>query len=294
MKEPRICAIVLTYNGKYLIAKMLKSFRKTIYKNGQVIVVDNGGSDGSEELIKKKFSWAKVVRLQLNKGFAGGNNVGIRYAFGHDKPEYVVLLNDDMEIIDPKWLNILVETAKKTGAGVTGCKLVLLDGRIQYAGGYFHPVRITMHRGLLEADNGQYDEELEVDYANGACFLINKDVISRIGLLDEGYSPIYFEEADYCARARQAGFKIIYTGKTKLIHYTSLTTKKEGNTQRYYIWEKNRIRFVQRHFSFLWKIAAHFRILSGVLWVGKDTPGSGVGIAKRLQLLKKAFQDAKK
>ena len=289
MKEPLVCAIVVTYNGSHLIGRMLRSLQKTEYGNWRLVIVDNGSTDGAGAVAKKEFSAADLLRLEKNRGFANGNNAGMEYALGKYQPDYVVWLNDDMEITDPGWMRVLVETAQRTRAGITGCKLVLPDGRIQYAGGFFHPFKITTHRGLLEHDNGQYDEEKEVDYANGACFLIDKKVIDKIGLVDEGYLPIYFEEADYCARARKAGFKVIYTGKTKLVHYTSTTTKKEASEKRYYIWEKNRIRFVRRNFPILWKIPAYLRILLGIFWVRDQTPGFGISPLKRMLLLKDAF-----
>jgi GT2 family glycosyltransferase len=296
MEEPLVCVIVVTYNGRHLLTRMLGSLKKTQYKNFNILLVDNGSSDGSSELVRKGFPEVKLLQLTPNKGFSGANNAGTSYVMENYKPEYVVWLNDDMELVDATWLQVLVETAQRTKAGITGCKLLFPDGRIQYAGGFYHPLNITTHRGLFAPDNGQYDDEQEVGYVNGACFMINRTVIEKIGLLDEHYSPIYFEEADYCERARKAGFKVIYTGKTKIIHYTSITAKKEDSEKRYYIWEKNRIRFVLSHFPAHWWPFSFMKISMGVLLTkeGQNKTMLAPDPVKRAGILLSAFQEARK
>jgi len=264
MPEPQVCIVILNWNGKEWLQKCIPSLKKTRYRNYKVIVADNGSADGSQAYVKRQ--GIDLVALDRNYGFAGGNNRGTEYALKKYVCEYVLLLNNDIEVIQPEWLKIIVETAERRNAGIVGCKLLLPDGRIQHAGGYFHPVRIAAHRGVLKKDDGQYDDEKEMDYVTGAAFMISRSLIEKIGLLDENYFPIYFEEADYCRKAKQAGFAVVYTGKAKLVHHTSATTSREQEDKRYYIWEKNRMRFVQRNFPLLWKPSAYSRILAGAIF----------------------------
>lgn len=296
MEQPLVYAIVVTYNGSHMIGRMLKSLQKTKYPNLKILVVDNGSSDGSAELVRKEFPTLEVLEFQPNRGFGGANNLATKHIVEQYKPDYVIWLNDDMEIVDPDWLAILVETAQRKKAGVIGCKLIFPDKRIQYAGGFFHPFKITTHRGLFESDSGQYNDEIEVGYVNGACFMIHKNVIEKIGLIDEGYYPIYFEEADYCARAKRNGFKIIYTGKTRIIHYTSATSKKEDNEKRYKIWEKNRIRFVLSNFPFYWWPFSFLKIFASVFIIKNEQNKTVIASnpLNRLGMLFNAFKEARK
>lgn len=285
MAEPLVCIVVLNWNGKRFLEKCLATLKKTTYKNYKIIIADNGSTDGSIEYVKKQ-KGVDLLALGKNYGFAGGNNHGAEYALKKYKCKYVLWLNNDTEIIQPGWLNILVETAERSqSTGIVGCKLLFPDGRIQHAGAYFHPIKVAGHRGVLEQDYGQYDEEKEMDYVTAACIMVKKDLIDKIGLMDEGYFPIYFEEADYCIKAKKAGFKILYTGHAKLIHHTSATTSQEQEDKRYYIWEKNRIRFVKRNFSIFWKPFAYARILAGAIISRAPI--------QRLKTLCKAWKDSK-
>jgi len=287
MSEPRVCIVVLNLNGRQLLEKCLSTLIKTAYPNYKIIVSDNGSTDGSIEYLRQHWKSVDTVALDKNYGFAGGNNRGAEYALKKYRCDYVLFLNNDTEIIQPDWLRIMVEVAERDQRnGIVGCKLLFPDGRIQHAGAYFHPLKVAGHRGIFETDGGQYDDEREMDYVTGACFMVRRELIKTIGLLDDGYSPIYFEEADYCIKARKAGFKIVYTGKAKVVHYTSATTSREQDDKRYYIWEKNRLRFVRRNFPMLWKPLAFARIAGGAI-LSHNPLG-------RLAILKKAWDDSGK
>jgi GT2 family glycosyltransferase len=243
MKVPRVCIIVLNWNGKELLKDCLSSlFKLTDYPNYKVIVVDNGSTDGSVEYVKKNFPKADVLALDKNYGFPKGNNKGIKYALKKYKPKYILLLNNDTKIVQRDWLKKLIETAESDEKiGVVGCKLLYPDKKIQFAGGsLFHG-----HIGYREYDKGQYDKICRPEFITGACFLIKKSLIDSIGLLDETLGPLFYEDVDYCIRAKEKGFKVIYNGFIKLVHKESVSARKVDST---FIKKRNELILALRYF----------------------------------------------
>lgn len=184
----------------------------------KVVVVDNASTDGSVELLSKEFPQVFMIRNKKNLGFSKANNQGIRYALAKNA-EYILLLNNDVEILHEKWLRSLVGVIESDSSiGIAGCKLLYPDGRIQHAGGVIK-LKGAYNRGECQEDKGQYDRTEPVDYVTGAALLIKSDVIRKIGLLDEGFSPLYYEDADLCVRTRLYGYKVLYTADPTLIHH---------------------------------------------------------------------------
>lgn len=242
MKSEKLSIIVVNWNKKNYLRKCLKSINeKTIYPNYEIIVVDNGSKDGSVAMIKNEFPEVKLIANKKNMGFAKANNQGITYAINTES-NYLFLLNNDTEIIDKNWLNELINFSKSDEKiGVVGCKLIYPNGDIQFAGAYVNSAGIGKH---ITSD---IKNPVKVDYVTGAAMLIKKIVINDIGLLDEGYFPIYFEETDFCYRARKAGYKIMVNPSVKIRHFESATMKEDPGT--YYILNKNRVRFMLFNFS---------------------------------------------
>lgn len=232
MKYPSVCIIILNWNGKEILKKCLDSLLKlTDYPNYKVIVVDNGSSDNSVEFVKNNYKNVDILALDKNYGFSGGNNKGIKYAKEKYNPDYFLLLNNDTEIIQRDWLKKLVKSAKKFNADIVGCKLLYPNRTIQHAG--INVTFLSEHIGRYESEN-KYSEIRFVGAVTFACVLIKKKVFEKIGLLDE----IFFsghEDIDFCFRARKNGFKILYNGKVKLIHYESVSYKKIFNEKRWYL-----------------------------------------------------------
>jgi len=252
--SPRVAIIVLNWNGGQILRKCLTSLRKTI-GNYKVIVVDNGSTDGSEKIVSR-FPEYDLVRNKDNMGYSKGNNVGIRYAMKKYKPKYILLLNNDVAIADPKWLDKLIEVASRDGKiGIVGCKLLYPDGRIQHAGIRFAGSRITFgagHIGYGERDVGQYDRVYEVQGITGACMLIKSEVLKEVGLLDERFTPYWYEDVDYSLRAGKK-FKIMFVGTTKVIHLEGSTFKKidpkSDNTQLLVVGKRNFMLCMLNHFG---------------------------------------------
>ncbi len=195
-----------------------------------------------------------LIKSGKNFGFAEGNNIGIRYAFKALNPEYVLLLNNDT-VVDRDFLTELVNvTESDEMIAFAGPKNYYYDyhGRtdvINFAGG-----KITMWRGKSEhigrgdIDEGQYDRITSTDYVTGACLLARRETIEEVGLLDPVYF-LYWEETDWCMRARKAGFKLLYVPKAKIWHKVSASSKNQKNLIIKYYSIRNRSRFVMKNGS---------------------------------------------
>lgn len=238
--------VIVSLNGAAALPLCLRSIFAIDSEDYEVIVVDNGSTDDTSKVVKEGFPKAELIRSERNLGFAGGNNVGIDAAKG----DVVVLLNDDTEV-HPNYFKALRDAASRLSDwGVLGCKLLYPDKKtIQHAGAAIKPNAHTMHFGNGETDEGQYDEIRECDYVTGAAFAINRRALDAIGALDAGYFPIYFEEVDYCFRAKKAGLKSYYIPDAVVYHYESRTTK-VLSFGFYVKYNKNRIRFVIKNYTF--------------------------------------------
>ena len=241
----KVAAIVLSYNGAKVVGACLESLFKSSYQNLEVIVVDNGSTDGTASLVRERFPRARLISTGKNLGFAGGNNIGIAAT----DADIVILLNDDTTI-EPDAIDAIVRFAgSDPDVGIVGCKILYPDGKtIQHAGGAVLPNGLTRHYGYGELDNGQFDRVFDVAYVTGAAIAIKREVLDRLGLLDAGYFPIYFEEVEFCERARRLGYRVVYLPRAVVYHYESQVTVKAsfGFFFRYHL---GRLRYVLKNFT---------------------------------------------
>ena len=195
-------------------------------------------------------TWLSRVILGLNYSgtpltsvFRKANNIGIRYAL-QNGAKYVMLLNNDVEITDKNWLEEFTGAMESDSKiGIVGCKLVFPDGTLQHAGGLVK-LRVPYHRGECKKDIGQYDHVELVDYVTGAALMIKAETICNVGLLDEGFSPLYYEDTDWCVRAHLYGYGIAYTPKPTLIHHCGASSNKLGGERKKFYAKRSFIRFV--------------------------------------------------
>jgi len=238
-KQPKVAIVIATCNQEKLLVDCLKSLKKTRYSNYKIFFVDDTGKNIGKK-IKKEFD----VDLSTTKGYSGQSkvwNAGIKKALKWDF-DYVLLLDDDTEILDKNWLSDLIKVGESDkNIGILGCKLIYSDESIQHLGGYIKGWEIT--KELNDRKN-----VFEVDHVMGCFILIKKSVIDKIGLVDEIYNPYLLEETDYCLRAKNHGFKIVSVPYVKIIHKKGKTINKQPNAERMFVRFKNDLIFSRRHF----------------------------------------------
>lgn len=248
MANAEVFIIIVNWNGKETLKQCLTSILKnTISPPFQIVVVDNGSTDHSVEMLRQEFPTAKVIKNRGNLGFSKANNQGIKYA-ATQGANYFLLLNSDIMVAQEDWLTRMVGLMESDrSVGVVGCKLIYPDGRIQHAGGLAR-VAGAGHRGDGERDTGQYDRVEFVDYVTGAALLTKAEVIRRIGLLDEGFTPLYCEDTDWCMRAKYCGYKIAYTPNPTLIHKRGSSAKNLRQRNNEFYFKRSWIRFFLLNF----------------------------------------------
>jgi GT2 family glycosyltransferase len=195
---PKVSVITVNYNGEDVTCDMLESMRHVTYANVEIIVVDNA-SPRDCSVIAERFPEVKLIRSPKNLGFAGGNNLGIQQATG----DYILMLNNDT-IVPPSFLEPMLETfAKNKNVGVVSPKIVFYysDGLVQYAGtGKISTLTCRGNtNGYMQKDNGQFNYEAPTELSHGACMMISRKALDKVGLLDESYF-MFYEEYDYCER----------------------------------------------------------------------------------------------
>ena len=259
----KLAIIVLNYNGKHLLEKSLDSVLKQASKNVQIIVVDNGSTDGSSRLIEKMVQSGKPIKLikaSANLGFSGGNNLGIKWALkkGFD---YLMLLNNDVLVRQPFWKKMITYLEENKSIGLLSPKIYFAPGYethkdryrkkdfgrvIWYAGGIVDWDNVyASHRGVDQVDHGQFDEIIETDFLTGCCLIGRKEVWEKVGLLDDKYF-LYYEDADFSQRVKGAGFSIKYFSQSSLWHMNAETTGCGSPMQDYFM-SRNRILFGFRY-----------------------------------------------
>ncbi|MEJ2720212.1 MAG: glycosyltransferase family 2 protein, partial [bacterium] len=249
--NPRVAVVVLTWNGKSLTLDCLESLTASTYENIQIIVVDNASTDGTADAVEAQYGGRVTVLVNsANLGFAGGNNVGIRHAVA-DGAEYVMLLNNDT-LVDPDLVDRLVDAISRADdIGIVGPKIYYASPRDQiwYAGGEINLARGTArHIGIRETDAGQYDTPSEVDYVTGCALMVRREVIEKIGVLDTAFKA-YFEDADFCMRARAHGYRVVYVPAGRVWHRISSSTGGQLSITKISLKLSSTWRFLRRYAS---------------------------------------------
>ncbi len=223
MTQPRVGIVLVNWNSYDDTAACLTSLAAITYANVEIIVVDNGSQDDSLARLKTEFPTVTYIYSAENTGFTGGNNLGIEHAL-EAGCDHVLLLNNDTFVL-PGFLEPLVarlESDPRTAA---------VSGKIYYApqtrGGEDHVIWYAgcyrkwhmgyHHYGVEEKDIGRFETPKEIPYASGCLMLLRGSAIRKIGVLSPEYF-IYWEEADWCHRARDAGYRCMYEPKSVIYH----------------------------------------------------------------------------
>ncbi|MEO1290067.1 MAG: glycosyltransferase family 2 protein [Chloroflexota bacterium] len=273
-------------------ADELETCLKTVFASTgdftyHVVVVDNGSTDRSVSMVREQFPQVELIETGENLGFPKGNNVGLRHLGYHDlgdvtsdAPRYALLLNPDTEVPEESLYQMVQFMDSRPDVGVAGPKLLLPDGSLDRAcrRGFPTPLVSFYHfSGLakLFPKNEQFgrynmtfadpNDELEVDSVVGAYLQIRKEVIEKIGLLDEVYF-MYAEDIDWCYRAKSVGYKVWYYAPVTVYHIKRAASRKNAKAQ-FEFWRAMLI-FYRKYYRDTTPFPVHTIILLALLFKG--------------------------
>lgn len=245
MPQPLISIIVVNWNGRNYLGECLDSLRNQTFVDFEVILVDNGSTDGSIEYLQSHFlGFVRVLRNGKNLGFARGNNQGIKIANG----KYIVLLNNDAKA-DRHWAEELVKAAEEDRrAGMLASKIYLQGGQkiIDNVGHLIYRDGLNRGRGRLEVDHGQFDQKEEVLFPSGCAALYRREMLEEIGLFDEDFFA-YGDDTDLGLKGRLAGWKCIYVPGAVVFHRYSQSSGAYSPMKAFYV-ERNRVWVAIKYF----------------------------------------------
>jgi GT2 family glycosyltransferase len=256
MSTQKVFIILLNWNNWNETRECLASLRKVTYDNFEVIVVDNGSEEEEREKIRSvhtTYSIQHTIYSDTNLGFAGGNNVGIRYSLEHGA-DYIMLLNNDA-IVAPDFLTELVKAAESDPSyGILGSKIYKYGTNdVVFNGG-------KVNRWLTKGEHIKNQElgimNHEVDYITGAAMLIKREVVEMVGQMREEYF-LYYEDVDWCLRACKAGYKCVLVPASKVWHKVSATNK-EGSPSYIYYHTRNALMLAKLNGNIFQKATSYF------------------------------------
>jgi len=238
--------VIVNWNTKELLEDCLNSiFKQTKGVKFEVILVDNGSTDGSVEMVKKKFGEAILIENKKNLGFAKANNLGIKKAKG----QFILLLNSDTKLVGNALTKLIDFANTKSNLGIAGPQLLKQDGTIQPSTAPFYTLPITTI-SLFKGDKflrRSPKKTCQVDWVEGSCFLMSRAVLDKIGLLDEKFF-MYIEEMEFCYRAKKAGFSTWFYPQAQVYHLTRGSLPENKQRVIWWIYE-GLIYFYQKHFA---------------------------------------------
>jgi GT2 family glycosyltransferase len=259
--DPKISIVILNWNGKKDTIECLSSLENLNYSNYDIVVVDNGSTDDSIEVIKSNFPNIILIENKKNLGFAEGNNVGVDFALKNGA-DYLFLLNNDT-IVDKDILSEYVNAMNaQKNAGILGAKILRYDKRdiIDHLGGKWNGKKAEFESFANgEKDSDQYDDMKLVDYVCGCAIFVKREVFETIGNLEPRFFLIW-EESDFCYRAKKANFEIWTAPKAKLYHKISQSFT-GGKPQMQYYWWRNRLFWIERNLNTKDKLSIYFKTI---------------------------------
>lgn len=227
METPKVSVIIVNFNGKRFLKDCLDSISNQNYPNYEIILVDNGSTDGSAEFVEKNYPHVNLIKNEKNLGFAEGNNVGIRGALKDPNVKYVALLNNDT-VVERNWLFELVRVAEENAVDMVGSKIFFKDTYLIHAVG----VKVGVDGeadsiGFGEAD--RFKDVMETFAPHAAAALYSRrlleDVKENGNYLDPDFFA-YLEDVDLAFRARLRGYKCLFSPGAVVHHHWAGTASR--------------------------------------------------------------------
>lgn len=271
--------IILNYNTKEITKQTVESVINTTKNiDYEIFLLDNGSSDGSIEFFQEEYEQALNINLIFNDenlGFSKANNQAIKKAKG----KYVLLLNSDTIVKEECIVKCMDYMDKHPQVGALGPKIVLADGSLDHACKRGFPTPSASLYYILNLEKffpksekfGRYrmshlsnDEINEVDALTGAFMMVRKEVVEKIGALDERFF-MYGEDLDWCYRIKEAGWKIIYYPESLLIHLKGQSSRKKRRYKTIYQFHKTMLQFYNKHYLKKYNIFVTAFVYFGVI-----------------------------
>ncbi len=250
-KTPAVAVVILNWKRPADTLEALNSVKQSRYPLSHIIVVDNASGDGSVERISKAYPGITLIANNLNLGFAGGNNAGISFAVDRGA-EYVLILNNDA-VVEPETMGEMIRcVCRDPRVAAVGAKIFRRDDP-EILDFCFGTVRynhwLVTQEGAGERDSQRFAKEQEVEWVSGCCMLMSGPALKKIGSFDEVFFA-YLEDVDWCLRAREKNYRIMFCPAAKAFHKGSSSTGK-NSPQINYFYGRNSILFLKRHGRFI-------------------------------------------
>jgi O-antigen biosynthesis protein len=233
--EPKVSIIMPTKDHAHLLKSCIESIeRLTTYRNYEILIIDNDSTEPAtlEYLAYLAKTPHRVIPFREEYNYSRINNLGV----SQSKGEYVLLLNDDTEVISGEWLEAMLEHAQRPEVGAVGAKLIYPDGRVQHAGvvtgvGHSWMRGVATHAYQFYSSDapghmGTLATTTNYNAVTAACTLLRRLVFDEVGGFNEEDLPILYNDVDLCLRIRERGYLVVYTPHAELYHYETMTRKK--------------------------------------------------------------------
>lgn len=234
---PELSVIIVTYNSEDFIVECLESLYKNLSQiEAEVIVVDNSSTDETVSLVEEDFPQVRLIKSETNQGFGRGHNLGLK----ESKGKYKLLLNPDV-FLTQDLSSVLRYFQAESKIGVLGVKLLFPSREVQphIAGWQYNLASLLLTHLGLARKAWQSKVPLQVDWVTGAFFLFREELHQTLADFDEKFF-LYFEDQDYCLRAKKAGWQVVYYPLYEALHYHSASsaTKNPDLTKHYFASEE--------------------------------------------------------
>ena len=266
--SPLVAIIILTWNNSEITVGCLQTLRKLAYPRFWIAVVDNNSSDGTVDVVRKQFPECTLITNPQNLGFAGGANIGIRHAI-RDGAEFVLLLNNDT-VVPVNLIDILVDRAEsqlETGIFMPRISKSSGDQAEWFIGSRQHWLTLDARDFSASGMRNTADlQDNQVDFLFGTAMFIRANVFEKIGLFDEDYF-LYYEDMDFCNRARRAGYQLRVVHEITVKHQISASTKVQESFRDYHKARSSVIYYRKQGLGIRWVAIVPYRLYSALLTI---------------------------
>lgn len=274
---PLVYLIILNYCGYEDTCECIDSIREINYDNSRILIVDNDSQDGSYDKLLKQYPTIEIIQTGKNLGYAGGNNVGIKYAL-NKKAEYVGILNNDIGVEKNFLSRIIAKMEENHKIGIAGPAICEWDSDIIQSCGASINYMTSESKCFMAGEDYKKisKEDREGDYVGGACLIVRREVFDKISLLPENYF-LFFEETEFCVRAKKYGYLVCGIPEARIWHKESASVNKNSELKTYLL-DRNKIIFEKRNApKYMYTIFLCYTFIQTIFrMITKKNPTSGI------------------